>query len=391
MAESQVPYNYDDDDDDDGGTLENLGKVLSSPRFKPYLIEANGNELYALELYLFNARVAKSLLFPIQMAEITVRNAVNKVFVEDFGQRWPFNGGFYDEYKNLHPVTAITTARDRLKAVGKNYPTTDDVVAALTFDFWSNLFRSDYDRFLWATSGRVHRVFPKLPGDKGRADIQVLVRQINRLRNRIAHHEPIIDRNKVRKTKVDPDDISLQDLHSAIISLIGYCCEKTKKWVKHYSTFGVTVRNRPLRGARIAGQPIGNAASKKFTLFQLTDNLDKVINTLSSVEGIGLVDIKKGEKSFAAITSSDVLAWAHKNQADGYVAFQDGTVADALELAPPRVVVCMPSSSTMTEAAALMYADKVAAKDRAWLIVAIDDKETPGPIGILVRPLVKIS
>jgi hypothetical protein len=153
MAESQAPFGYTPE------TLASLRASMSSPRFDPYRREAAGDDAYAVELYLFNARVAKSLLYPLQMAEVTVRNAVNQVFVRDFGQGWPFTGDFVTKYASQPPMNAINEAVTRLDRIGKRNPSTSDVVAALTFDFWSNRFRNEYDRFLWATSGRLRDVF----------------------------------------------------------------------------------------------------------------------------------------------------------------------------------------------------------------------------------------
>ena len=385
MAECQGPYDYTDD------TLTGLEAAISSPRFETYLREA-GDPAYAVSLYLFNARVAKSLLFPLQMAEITVRNAINQVFIKDFGERWPFMGGFHDEYSknsNDPPFSVITMARDRLQNVGVRHPTTSDVVAALTFDFWSNLFRDDYDRFLWAESGRLRQVFPRLPDDKGRPDVQILVRQINRLRNRIAHHEPIIERRPARKPH--PDDIPLQDLHDGIMCLIGYRCETTEKWVRHHSTFGRTMRDKPQKGARVAGQPIGNAASKIFSLHQLHDRLDEALKDLAENGGIGLVHLPGQIPPYAALTANDVLLWSSNRLQGGYVPYEEGTVADALRVAKPRQVVCLPNSATMPEVAAIMYAKGVNGSQRPWLVIAMNDAAPPAPMGILVRPLVRIS
>jgi hypothetical protein len=127
MAESQAPYGYTPE------TLASLQAAISSPRFYPYRNEAAGDDAYAVELYLFNARVAKSLLYPLQMAEVTVRNAVNQVFVRDFGQGWPFTGDFVTKYASQPPMNAINEAVTRLDRIGKRNPSTSDVVAALTF------------------------------------------------------------------------------------------------------------------------------------------------------------------------------------------------------------------------------------------------------------------
>lgn len=385
MAESQAPYSYSPE------TLLDLQAAMSSSRFAPYRKEAANDEVYAIELYLYNARVAKSLLYPLQMAEVTVRNAINEVFSRDFGERWPFIGDFASTYAGKPPMEAIFEARRRLKRSGIHYPSTADVVATLSFDFWSNLFRDDYDRFLWATSDRLRAVFPLLPRPNGRPDVQALVRRVNRLRNRIAHHEPVIERRSVRRRFVDPDDLPLPELHKDMLTLISYRCTSTAEWVQHHSTFGRTIRDKPAKGTKAVGQPIRNAASRIFSRHQLGDTLDQALVALARQGGIGLVELTGQDPPFAALTSTDVIAWAVTTMVSGYVPFEEGTVADAMAQAPKRTVVCLPGATTMAEAAALMYAKGVPATQRPWLVVAMDERQTAEPIGILVRPVVRIS
>lgn len=82
MAESQVPYPYD------AATIASLKASLSEPRFATYLTKAAGNETFAFALYLYNARLAKSFLFPLSVAEVTLRNAVDGVLRQLHGDEW---------------------------------------------------------------------------------------------------------------------------------------------------------------------------------------------------------------------------------------------------------------------------------------------------------------
>src|SRR5690606_39563904 len=71
-SESQVPYPY---------TVEQLQAIrasISEPRFATYLKKGGNHQEYALALYLYNARVAKAFLYPLNVAEVTLRNAVDR-------------------------------------------------------------------------------------------------------------------------------------------------------------------------------------------------------------------------------------------------------------------------------------------------------------------------
>ncbi|MBP2171414.1 hypothetical protein J2125_004606 [Erwinia toletana] len=86
MAESQAPYNYD-------CTGAGLIASLSVQRFKPYLVSAGHNQDYAFGLYLYNARMAKAFLFPLQILEVTLRNRINDIFCRAFCEKWCFDHG----------------------------------------------------------------------------------------------------------------------------------------------------------------------------------------------------------------------------------------------------------------------------------------------------------
>ena len=105
----------------------------------------------------------------------------------------------------------------------------DTVVSAIAFDYWSNLFRVEYAD-IWRTKANV--AFPGLERGQGRRKIQQLSMAINILRNRIAHHEPILDAN-------------VPDLHSKMIRLTRLRCPITSEWMRHYSTVGTVMRSRP--------------------------------------------------------------------------------------------------------------------------------------------------
>lgn len=71
----------------------------------------------------------------------------------------------------------------------------DDIVAELSFGFWTSLLsnnrHSQYDRRLWVPY--LHRAFPLYRGR--RRDLHDKLEAMRLLRNRIMHHEPIHHRD----------------------------------------------------------------------------------------------------------------------------------------------------------------------------------------------------
>lgn len=219
MAQSQVPFPYANDN------VAALRTALSEARFGPYLAEAKGDAAFALELYLYNSRLAKAFLFPLNTVEVSVRNAVDEVLIDRYGTDWHTHEGFRQDVLTGEGLNTLDKAIAR---VGPS-ATKDQVVATLTFDFWSNMLRREYAT-LWRT--HLNRAFPNVATVGSRHEVQQLVRDINWFRNRVAHHEPIF-RSDVNAT------------YAKMLDAVGMRCLKTQEWMRYHSTVGVAVRTRP--------------------------------------------------------------------------------------------------------------------------------------------------
>ncbi len=222
MAESQVPYNY--------LNFEYLQTSLSEDRLVPYLKSAGYSEEYALNLYLYNARLSKAFLFPLHVLEVALRNHMSVIFRAEFGLNW-LNEESFQATLSRESLSALDKGIERAKSRDIN-----DVVATLTFDFWSNLFRAEYDRPFWQKHMRALLINAENPT---RNEFQKTVRDLNKFRNRIAHHEPI--------HKMD-----VSSVHAQVVKVIGWLCSETATWVKHYSTVNQVMRTKPSRGGESA-------------------------------------------------------------------------------------------------------------------------------------------
>lgn len=304
MAESQVPYPYQPPQ------LQAIRASISQPRFATYLAKGGGHEQYAMALYLYNARVAKAFLYPLNVAEVTLRNAVDAILVATFGQKWHEEKSFRD--RTLSPE-GLATLNKAIQRAG-NGAHRSQIVATLTFDFWSNLFRPAYGD-LWRT--RVNIAFPNLRHGEGRKDIQNLVKPINAFRNRVAHHEPILDAN-------------VTDTYAKIVELTEKRCAETAAWMKYHSTVAAVVRTRPKLAGQI-GMPLANKLDPAFLsvtphtpLSDIFDNFDERHPAIVCVDAAG--------RPTAAFTLSDVTRYLSQQgkAADGLVALKEHSVANLI-------------------------------------------------------------
>ncbi|WP_291724391.1 Abi family protein [Magnetospirillum sp. 64-120] len=214
--------------DDVSLALEN---TISVERLGTYLKRAGFDRERAIKLYLWNSYISQSLHSPLEICEVSIRNSVNQCLVDAFGSQWHNEQRFFDINPETRSrlETSIAQVVDRIEKA--DHPVTNGrVVAGLSFEFWVGLMAGKYERPLWQT--RLHGIFPNLPRGMKRKDLQQRLRRIKDLRNRVAHYEPVFER-----------DLS-QD-HADIISTISYRCEHTADWVNHHSRFHLALRAKP--------------------------------------------------------------------------------------------------------------------------------------------------
>ncbi|MFI7453949.1 hypothetical protein ACIBQX_41120 [Nonomuraea sp. NPDC049714] len=162
-------------------------RVISVPRFAPYLGALPGDHLVALDLYQWNVRASEAFYVPLHYLEICLRNAEHDRLRNRFGTEDWWRVAPLDEYE----TAKITAAKQKLARKGVSLPSADDVVTELSFGFWVSLLSRRYDRHLWVPA--LHEAFPHYSGRREplRDNLQAMVL----LRNRIMHHEPIHHRH----------------------------------------------------------------------------------------------------------------------------------------------------------------------------------------------------
>ncbi len=182
-----MPYSIDQ--------LSNIPNVLSQPRFATYLQSCSNDRNSALALYQWNLELSAAFIVPLHILEISLRNAVVETLEVVHTSNWPWNQGFTRSLPN--PQRGYSPKRDLNNVAGMQSPTMGKVVAELKFVFWEKMFTSRHDSRLW--NNHIRKSFPHAPQsmttDEIRTQIFNDVFIIRKLRNRIAHHEPIFARN----------------------------------------------------------------------------------------------------------------------------------------------------------------------------------------------------
>lgn len=160
--------------------------ALSLERFARYLDWAGSDRDRALELYALNTRLSEALYTPLQMLEVALRNRMHTVLTEAQHDRWFDDESLLRvEYQNRQ----LLDAYEDIARAGRK-PTPGRIVAALGFGFWTSMLGHDYEN-LWQTT--LNRIARRADG-RGlrRKELSSPLKSIRALRNRIAHHEPIL-------------------------------------------------------------------------------------------------------------------------------------------------------------------------------------------------------
>ena len=189
-----------------------LREDISPDRFNTYLKHASGAHELAMQLYTWNIALGSAFYGPLQALEVTLRNAIHNQMASRHGDLW-FNNPALLKQKQRNSVTrAARELREQ-----KKQSTAGRMVAQLSFGFWPALFAKRYDALLWRTD--LHQIFSPQPNR------QELYNQLNRLRtlrNRIAHHEPILQRD-------------LRTDYEKLLWILEMLSPEAALWVTHHS------------------------------------------------------------------------------------------------------------------------------------------------------------
>jgi len=167
--------------------------IMSAPRLNRYLLASNGDTKKAMVLYRKNLQLSQELFTVISCFEIALRNAIDTHYKVTIGNSWLRNsarqGGIFD---NRNCRSARVAINDSISLLGSSY-THDKLLAEMRFGFWRYLFANHQYR----VAGRnLLRIFPSKPRSTpviqyNQTYIFNRLAEINGLRNRIAHHEPV--------------------------------------------------------------------------------------------------------------------------------------------------------------------------------------------------------
>lgn len=170
--------------------------VLSSERMGRYFQAYNGDSRKAMTLYRYNLQLSQEMFSVISCFEVALRNAIDRHMRFHFGNDWlrdfilP-NGIFQTNVNFIGSAKIIENAYQKL--ISDHTYSHTRLLTTMEFGVWKYMFSTLQYR---ATGQTLLRIFP----NKQRSTPQLQINQayiyneldkVNKLRNRIAHHETI--------------------------------------------------------------------------------------------------------------------------------------------------------------------------------------------------------
>jgi hypothetical protein len=179
---------------------------LRAPRLERYLRAAGGDRARALRLYDWNARISSALLRNLAHFEVALRNAYDgaltaatpsgqghwtlasvAVFPPLYRTKRTRGGSTQRTDINRKPREILDAAA---AAAGGNSASPGKIIANLSFGFWRYLSSKAHEKSLWVP--HLHAAFSPRTN---RSDVDARIGRLHGLRNRVAHHEPLLSTN----------------------------------------------------------------------------------------------------------------------------------------------------------------------------------------------------
>jgi hypothetical protein len=193
-------------------------QIISKPRLNSYRGYFKATTKEAIGLYMWNGEVSSRLATLLSYYEIALRNNIHAGLSDFYSRGTSRSVHWYDQiwaqlkYETRQKIDAVRNTRGPggRTVPRRPAPSPDEVVSRVTFGFWPAVLGSLDQRYVDQLFPRIfpHHPLTAVPADwrdaaKRKAALSYIY-ELNELRNRIAHHEPLWKFAAIRDTSVNP-------------------------------------------------------------------------------------------------------------------------------------------------------------------------------------------
>lgn len=203
-----------------------LEAKLSTPRMSRYLKGSKYQQTRAAEAYVHNMKIAESLVSIFHVLEVSLRNGIHKEMTLEYGrpdwyEAWRSSGTPQLQRQYERVAGAKKDLLIRQVAI-----TSDNIVAELSFGFWTSLFNR---ATIIDLSKPLMKVFHHCPRSMRKPDsIRTRLNKARDLRNRCFHHEPLLWQ-------------PLHELHHDISEVIAWIDPQLHAWISDHDRVPTTL------------------------------------------------------------------------------------------------------------------------------------------------------
>lgn len=214
-------------------TTDELVSLLTAERLAPYLRESGGDTDLALKLYAWNAAIAAASMEVVAYIEVMLRNAVDRELskhANESKRKLPWfmvpsvTGGSHEAI-----TKSIETTRTRLRGISPHRDSRDQIIAGLSFGFWTELFGSKHED-LWRAA--LSNALPGTPAGR-RKNVTAKLERLRPFRNRLAHHDSLLSQ-----------DILFQ--LEEMLTLAEWMSPDARTWLESHEKVSDLYRKRPV-------------------------------------------------------------------------------------------------------------------------------------------------
>lgn len=201
--------------------IDFLRHSLSVERCQTYVDLAKERQLDPADLYARNITYSKELYVMIGGLEVVLRNAFHRQLKEYFRKDdWMSN---LQLFRKNHQ-DQINQAIQKLSENKNGNYKLSDLISELSFGFWTHLTDAPYEQIFWTPALR--HSFQHKFGAPVRQDVEKRLRSLLKLRNKIAHLEPIV--------RIEP---KLMQAYQSSYDLMSWICPLTAQWFDQQNSF----------------------------------------------------------------------------------------------------------------------------------------------------------
>ena len=197
-----------------------LRRSVSNERLDGYVRRgANGGEDNLFSHYAWNIALSESLYPSLQCLEVCLRNSLHNALAGRYNRLDWYDHHLVGEGEKSKLAKVKRDLTDRGTVLSPA-----NIVAELTFGFWTCLLDRRYEGSFWPHS--LATVVPKMPRTmRTRQNLSRQVETIRKLRNRAFHHEPIWHWN------------NLVAQQQSVLSVIGWISPAMQTFVQSLDRF----------------------------------------------------------------------------------------------------------------------------------------------------------